>query len=112
MPVFKLVISDPKTGKASSAEVKDPQSKALVGLRIGEEFDGTAIGLQGKLKVTGGSDKAGFPMRADISGGVKKRALLTRGVGLKSIEKGTKKRKLSRGNTVTEEIYQINVVSI
>jgi len=112
MPVFKLVISDPKTGKASSAEVKDPQSRALVGLKIGQEFDGATIGLRGKLKVTGGSDKAGFPMRADIPGGVKKRVLLTRGVGLRSVEQGTKKRKLCRGDTVTEEIYQINVVSI
>lgn len=58
--------------------------------------------------ITGGSDKAGFPMRGDTLGGGKNYVLLTRGVGLKTVDKGIKKRKLVRGNTITEEIYQIN----
>ena len=108
-----MVVSDPKTRKASSAEVKDPQAQALVGLKIGDEVDGTLFGLTGKIKITGGSDKAGFPMREDVSGGVKKYVLLTKGVGFrKGADEGKKKRKLVRGNTVTEEIYQLNAVSL
>jgi small subunit ribosomal protein S6e len=51
-------------------------------------------------------------MRKDIHGGVKKYVLLSRGVGMRSIKEGERKRKLVRGNMITEEIYQINCVLI
>ncbi len=108
-----MVVSDPKSRKASSIEVKDPQAQALLGLKIGDEVDGTLLGLSGKIKLMGGSDKAGFPMRSDVSGGVKKYVLLTKGVGFrKGASEGKKKRKLVRGNTITEEIYQLNAITL
>ena len=58
--------------------------------------------------ITGGSDRAGFPMRGATLGGGKNYVLLTRGVGFRTKEEGAKKRKLVRGNTITEESYQIN----
>lgn len=113
MASFKIVLADPKTSKSQSLEVKDQQAQPLIGLKIGDEVDGSLLGLQGKLKITGGSDKAGFPMRADISGGVKKYVLMTRGTGFrKDSGSGKKKRKLVRGNTITEEIYQVNAKSL
>lgn len=113
MASFKVVIADPKTGKSTSVELKDQQAQPLVGLKIGDEVDGSLLGLQGKIKITGGSDKAGFPMRFDISGGVKKYVLITRGTGFrKDAGEGRKKRKLVRGNTITDEIYQLNAKSI
>lgn len=113
MASFKVVVADPKTRKSQAVEVKDQQAQALVGLKIGDEVDGSLLGLQGKLKITGGSDKAGFPMRSDVSGGVKKYVLMTEGVGFrKDAGEGKKKRKLVRGNTITEEIYQINAVAV
>lgn len=108
MVQFKLVLSDPKTRKSEVLEVKDAQAQQLIGRRIGEVLDGSSVGSSGKLMLTGGSDKAGFPMRADIMGGGKNYVLMTRGVGFKSSEGGIKKRRLVRGNTVTEEIYQLN----
>jgi len=60
------------------------------------------------MKITGGSDKSGVPMRADIHGGARKYVLLSKGVGLNNAEKGERIRKLVRGNTISEEIYQIN----
>lgn len=108
MVSFKLVLSDPKTGKSEASEVKDAQAQPLIGRRIGEVIDGATIGLTGKMMITGGSDKAGFPMRADTLGGGKNYVLLTEGVGYKSKEEGAKKRKLVRGNTITEETYQVN----
>jgi small subunit ribosomal protein S6e len=108
MVSFKLVLADPKTGKSEATEVKDASAQQLVGRRIGEIVDGAAVGLTGKIKITGGSDKAGFPMRADTLGGGKNYVLLTRGVGYRTGEEGTKKRKLIRGNTITEETYQVN----
>ena len=108
MVSFKLVLSDPKTGKCEASEVKDANAQQLGGRKIGEIVDGTTVGLTGKMMITGGSDKAGFPMRADTLGGGKNYILLTRGVGYRTGEEGVKKRKLVRGNTITEETYQIN----
>jgi small subunit ribosomal protein S6e len=108
MAQFKLVLSDPKTGTSEVHELKESNAQLLVGRKIGEAVDGTSMGLSGKMVITGGSDKAGFPMRRDVQGGGKKYVLLTKGVGLKTDLKGGKKRKLVRGNTITEEIYQVN----
>ena len=112
MVQFKVVLSDPKTKKSESHEVKDAAAQTLVGRKLGETIDGTTIGLPGKFVITGGSDRAGFPMRADISGGGKNYVLLTDGVGFKSEEEGGKKRKLVRGNQITEEIFQINAKKV
>ena len=108
MAQFKLVLSDSKTGKSEVHELKDSSAQVLVGRKIGETVDGPAIGLTGKIVLTGGSDKAGFPMRGDVQGGGKKYVLMTNGVGLRTEVEGGKKRKLVRGNMVTEEIYQLN----
>ena len=108
MAHFKLVISDAK-GKSVSQELRDRAAQPLLGSKIGDTLDSSVIGLaQGKIRITGGSDKSGTPMRQDIHGGVKKYVLLSRGVGMQSVGEGTRKRKLIRGNTITEEIYQLN----
>jgi small subunit ribosomal protein S6e len=105
---FKLVVSD-RTGKSSSREIKDISAQPLLGSRIGDVLDSSIIGVSsGKMKITGGSDKSGTPMRADVHGGVKKYVLLSRGVGMKAHTEGARIRKLIRGNLVTDEIYQLN----
>ena len=112
MANFKIIVSDPSSGKSQVVEAKENEAQSLVGMKIGEIFDGTIIGVSGKVKVTGGSDKAGFPMRRDISGGAKKYVLLTKGIGFRSAEKGEKRRKLVRGSVITEEIYQLNAILV
>ena len=104
---FKLTISDIK-GKSLSKELKDSDANPLLGLQLGNETDATVVGLTGKLKLTGGSDKSGVPMRSDIHGSARKRVLLSKGVGLQAAEHGDRVRKLTRGNIISEEIYQIN----
>ncbi|HYC12283.1 MAG TPA: S6e family ribosomal protein [Nitrososphaerales archaeon] len=112
MPQFKLVVADPKTRKSESKEVKEENAQLLLGRRIGEVVDATPIGVPGKIMITGGSDKAGFPMRSDVMGGGKNYVLLTRGVGFRSKEGGAKKRKLVRGNMISEEIYLVNAKKV
>ena len=107
MATFKLTLSD-KKGRSISKELKDNEANPLIGLLIGQETDASVVGLQGKIMITGGSDKSGVPMRADVHGMPRKRILIPKGVGLKDTEKGLRKRKLIRGNTVSEEIYQVN----
>ena len=107
MATFKLNISD-KKGKTITKEVKEKDANPFLGLQVGTELDAALIGEAGKLKISGGSDKSGVPLRADIHGGARKYILLSKGVGLRDAEKGQRIRKLIRGNTITEEVYQIN----
>ena len=107
MANFKLTISDIK-GKSLSKELKDSDANPLLGLELGNETDAAVVGLSGKLKLTGGSDKSGVPMRDDVHGSARKRVLLSKGVGLQAAEHGDRVRKLTRGNIISEEIYQIN----
>ena len=102
-----MTISDIK-GKSQTKELKDSDVNPLLGLQIGNEADAAIVGLTGKLKITGGSDKSGVPMRGDVHGAARKYVLMTKGVGLNKAEKGERVRKLIRGNTISEEIYQIN----
>jgi small subunit ribosomal protein S6e len=102
---FKLIVSDRK-GRTIAQELKDRSAQPLLGTKVGSIIDSSIVGVAGgKLKITGGSDKSGTPMRADVHGGVKKYVLLSTGVGNRSEERI---RKLVRGNMVTEEIYQLN----
>lgn len=106
---FKLTISD-KSGKTIAQELKDKTAQPLLGTKVGSILDSSIVGVAGgKLKITGGSDKSGTPMRPDVHGGVKKYVLLPTGVGNRSEERI---RKLVRGNMVTEEIYQLNSVLV
>lgn len=109
MPNFKLIVSDSKTGKAQTIELDEQKSQPLMGREIGEVIDGSVIGVKGKVKITGGSDKDGMPMRSDILGGGKKFIILSSGVGFKPKRKGMRKRKGVRGKMITEDTYQINM---
>lgn len=110
MAKFKIILSNPETGKSQIIELEGSRAVPLVGRRLGEIIDGTAVGLGGhKLKITGGSDKDGFPMRPDIHGGVKTQVIITKGIGFHSSKKGERRRKTLRGSVITEEIVQINM---
>ena len=107
MPV--LIVSDPATGTSQRVEIEDAQLRPLVGTRIGMTIDGAIAGMQGyKLKLTGGTDKDGIPMRPDVHGSAKARIVLSGGVGYKPKDKGMQKRKIVRGNTVSQETTFLN----
>lgn len=107
--VFKIVVSDPKTKRTYQKEVGYKES-GLVGRKIGDKIKGEFLGLHGyELQLTGGSDKQGFPMRPDIHGSVRKKILLTGAPGFHPTTKGERRRKLIRGNTLSEEIVQVNM---
>lgn len=109
MATFKLTISD-KNGKSITREVKEKDANPLLGLKIGTDVDAAIVGQAGKMKITGGSDKSGVPMRSDVQGGARKYVMLSKGVGLRAAELGQRFRKLIRGNIITEDLYQINCV--
>lgn len=107
MPV--LIVSEPKTGKSQKIEISTDKMGALLGLRIGATIEGSIAGLPGlQLQFTGGTDKDGFPLRPDTHGGVKQQILLSGGVGFHPREKGQRRKKTVRGNTVTAETTYLN----
>ncbi|WP_054858060.1 30S ribosomal protein S6e [Vulcanisaeta sp. JCM 16159] len=118
MPTFKLVLSDPMSGRAKQFEVKDPIAQRFVGLRIGDEIDGGVIkevfelppGF--RIRITGGSGIDGAPMLPNIEGAVKKYLLMSEGVGYHPEKRGMRKRKLVRGNTISDQVVQVNAVLI
>lgn len=110
MAKFKIIIADPQTGKSQVVELEGSRATPLVGRRLGEIIDGSVMGQGGnKLRITGGSDKDGFPMRPDIHGGVRTNTILSGGVGFRPKREGERRRKTIRGNIITEEIAQINM---
>jgi small subunit ribosomal protein S6e len=107
---FKLVISDPETGKAIQYQLDDAKTNSLVGKKVGDVIQGDAIGLPGyKLKITGGTDSSGFPIRPDVHGGGKKKVLIHGPPGLKPQKTGSARRKTVRGRDLTSTISQVNV---
>ncbi|MEZ0249317.1 MAG: 30S ribosomal protein S6e [Thermoproteus sp.] len=117
MPTFKVVVSDPLSGKARQFEVKDPGAQRFIGLKIGEAIDASVLpdlkAPQGaKLLLTGGSGIEGAPMVSGVPGQVKKYAILSSPPGYRPKKEGERQKKLVRGNTVSDQIVQINTVLV
>lgn len=109
MAKFKVIISDPETGTSKVVELQEARASPLIGKRIGEVMDGAAVDLPAhKIQIMGGSDKDGFPMRPSVHGGVRRRIVLSGGVGFNPTNEGMRRRKTIRGNVITDEIVQIN----
>jgi len=109
---FKLVVADPETGRCTQLEVKEPAARALLGLKIGDELSGELVGLKGRLRITGGSDASGAPMRPDVQGPGRRYVLLSGPPGFRPTREGERRRKLVHGNTISEDIVQINAVLV
>ena len=106
--VYKVVVSDEDV--TYQLELEDKDAKTVNGLKIGEEYNGGVLGLKGyKLRITGGSDKNGFPMKEDVDGTRRFKSLVNGGTGFKPTKKGLRRRKTVRGNTIADDISQINV---
>jgi small subunit ribosomal protein S6e len=110
MPKFKIIISDPETGTSKAVELEEARALPLIGKKIGEVVDGSIVDLPGhKMQIMGGSDKDGFPMRPNVHGGVRRKVILSGGVGFNPESEGARRRKTIRGNVITDEIVQINM---
>jgi len=124
----RLVLSNPEDGTAKTITLDPRVFSLFIGKKIGDELDGSIIGLKGyRIRITGGTDKDGFPMRPDVGGPRRVRILLSGGVGFHPREKppskkkkrrqlrrkkGLRRRKMVRGNVISPEIVQINAVLV
>ena len=110
MAKFKVIVSDTEAGTSKAVELEEARAAPLIGRKIGEVIDGSIIELPGhKVQIMGGSDKDGFPMRPSVHGGVRRRIVLSGGVGFTPTNEGARQRKTIRGNVITDEIVQINM---
>ncbi len=108
MAELKVVIGDPKTGKSYQKVLED---NSFTNKKVGDSINGSDIGLAGfELKITGGSDKSGCPIRFDMPGFGKKKALLNSGPCIKNKIKGLRIRKTVVGNVINSDIVQLNTI--
>ncbi len=104
---MNIVVSNPKTRKAYA---RKQESTPFLGKKIGQEVDLEEIGLEGyKGIITGGSDKTGTPMIARFPGTGRKKLLIYPGVGFRRGERGERRKRPLRGNTIANDIHQVNV---
>ena len=109
MVEYKLVISERE--KSIARTVGDPQAAGFLGKRIGETIGGELLGAGGyTFKITGGTDKSGFPLRPDLPGARQTRLYVGEGFGFHAPRPGMRKRRTFRGNTISEDTVQINLV--
>ena len=101
----------------------DLEGESLVGKSLGDKIKGSEISpdLVGyEFAITGASDIAGFPHKADVEGSNLKRVILTKGWGMHkkprkegkkkvSTPKGLRLRKTIRGKEISEKTIQINL---
>ncbi len=109
MVEFKASIADPESGKCFSVVLTKNKASTFIGKEIGDTLDGIFAGLPGyKLTITGGTDEAGFPMRADVGGSARKNILVTNGIGFHEQRGGQRRRKIMVGRKVSQDIVQLN----
>lgn len=109
MVELKVVVSDPKTGRAYNVDASTGAAGAIVGKKIGDEVDAGPLGLAGyKILITGGSDRTGIPARKSLPGAGRRKLLLAEGVGFHPVMEGERKRKMIRAHEITPEFVQVN----
>lgn len=109
----KIVVGT-KDGKSYNLEAKEDTAAVFVGKRIGDTVNVTPLGLKGyEVKITGGSDKQGFPMRKDLHKPGRGKAMMsTRTQGYRPEQEGVRVRKTVVGDIIGDNISQINTVVV
>ncbi len=109
MVEFKVVVSDPKNGRAYNVDASGGAAGSIVGKRIGDEIDAGTLGLAGyKILITGASDRTGIAAKKGIPGAGRRKLLLAGGIGFHPVMDGERRRKTVRSSEITQDFVQIN----
>jgi small subunit ribosomal protein S6e len=109
MVEFKVVVSDPKSGRAYNVDASGGAAGAIVGKRIGDEIDAGTLGLAGyKILITGASDRTGISAKKGLPGAGRKKLLIAGGIGFHPSMDGERRRKTLRSSEITQDFVQIN----
>ncbi|EJW04968.1 hypothetical protein EDEG_00085 [Edhazardia aedis USNM 41457] len=111
---MKLNIANPQRGLQKMFEISKIQALKFCDKKIGDIFQGELISEDFKgftLRITGGDDHQGFPMKRDLNTNKRLRLLLKKGdTGYRCRRKGCRKRKSVRGCVVSEEISVLSCI--
>lgn len=109
MVEFKVVVSDPKSGRAYNVDASGGAAGAIVGKRIGDEIDAGTLGLAGyRILITGASDRTGITAKKSLPGAGRKKLLLAGGIGFHPSMDGERRRKTIRSSEITHDFVQVN----
>ena len=109
MADFRVTVSDRNTGSAHQIEISGSQANKFADKSIKNTIGEDTVGLpRYTLKITGGTDKDGFPMRSGLPGPRRRKILIVGGVGFKSPVDGMRRRKTIKNKKISTEIGQIN----
>merc|ERR1711963_854674 len=114
---MKLNIANPATGSQMLLEVDDERKLAVfMDRKIGQEvpLDSLEEGFAGyQVRISGGLDKQGFPMKQGISTAHRVRVLLGKHPGyFNPKRKGERRRRSVRGAIVAQDIAVLNLVLV
>jgi small subunit ribosomal protein S6e len=116
---MKINVASPLTGTQKIFEVDEEKKLVtLMDKRVSDEFAGDILGDKFKgytLKITGGQDKQGFPMKQGVLTNTRVRLLLNRGdVGFQHWRgrEGERRRKSVRGCIVANDVAVLNCIVI
>jgi len=112
---MKINISCPSTGQQKVIDIDDERRlQNLYDRRMAQELDGNVIGEEFEgftLRISGGNDKQGFPMRQGVLTNTRVSLLCKKGhKGYRQRRAGERKRKSVRGCVVGSDIAVLNMV--
>jgi len=112
-----FTLQNPATGAQMKVDTDDQQKiRSVIDKSVGDEVNGDDIGYPGyTFKITGGSDRQGFPMKPGVAVNSRVKLLLARGsVGYRKHigRKGERKRRTVRGAIVASDIVVLNMVVV
>ncbi|KAF8366146.1 rps-6 [Pristionchus pacificus] len=114
---MKLNVAYPATGQQKSFEVEeDKRLRVFFEKRMAQEVEADSIGEEWKgyvLRITGGNDKQGFPMKQGVLTNGRVRLLLGKGASCyRSRRTGERKRKSVRGCIVDAQMSALSLVVV
>ncbi|SFS45438.1 30S ribosomal protein S6e [Halostagnicola kamekurae] len=114
MASFTVVVGDPDSGLAHQLEADGQDANRFLGKSIGDEVDGSAVGLDGyTLEITGGSDDAGRPLNETVAGSELQEVLMEeKQTGYHPERDGERRRITVRGREVSDAVAQINATIV
>ncbi|MFC3960167.1 30S ribosomal protein S6e [Halovivax cerinus] len=114
MATFNVVVGDPDSGLAYQLEADGQDANRFMGKSIGEEVDGSALGLDGyTLEITGGSDETGRPLHEGVAGSALTEVMMHESsTGYHQRRDGERRRITVRGREIADDVSQINATVV